>query len=80
MGYQIFSGVRNPSRDSLISICIAMELSINETQEILKVASFAELYPKSKRDSIIINGISNQKSVAQINEILYDNREATLNQ
>ena len=80
MGYQIFSGVRNPSRDSLISICVAMELDIEEIQEILKVASFAELYPKSKRDSIIINGIGNKKSVAQINEALYDNEENTLNQ
>lgn len=80
MGYQIFSGVRNPSRDSLISVCVAMELDINEIQEILKVASFAELYPKSKRDSIIINGIGNKKSVAQINETLYENEESTLNQ
>ncbi len=80
MGYQIFSGVRNPSRDSLISVCVAMELDIDETQEILKVASFAELYPKSKRDSIIINGIGMKKSVAEINETLYDNGEKTLNE
>lgn len=80
MGYQIFSGVRNPSRDSLISVCVAMELDIDEIQEILKVASFAELYPKSKRDSIIINGIGMKKSVAEINEALYDNGEKTLNE
>ena len=80
MGYQIFSGVRNPSRDSLISVCIAMELDIYETQELLKVASFADLYPKSKRDSIIINGIGMKKTVSEINETLYDNGEKTLNQ
>lgn len=79
MGYQIFSGTRNPSRDSLICVCVAMELDIDETQEILKVALFAPLYPKSKRDCIIINGISNKKSVAEINETLYDNDEDTLN-
>ena len=80
MGYQIFSGTRNPSRDSLISICIAMELDVEQTQELLKVAQFAPLYPKSKRDCIIINGIANRKSVTQINESLYDNAENTLNQ
>ena len=79
MGYQIFSGTRNPSRDSLISVCVAMEFDIEETQKLLKVAQFAPLYPKNKRDSIMINGITNQKSVAQINEILYDNGEDTLN-
>ncbi len=80
MGYQIFSCVRNPSRDSLISILVAMELDIEETQELLKIAGFAELYPKIKRDSIIINGVATKKSVAEINESLYDNDEKTLNQ
>lgn len=79
MGYQIFSGIRNPSRDSLICICVAMALDLDETQEILKIAGFASLYSKNKRDCIIINGIVNQKSVAQINESLYDNTENTLN-
>lgn len=79
MGYQIFSGTRNPSRDSLISVCVAMELDIEQVQELLKVAQFAPLYPKSKRDSVIINGIANKKSVAEINESLYDNGEDTLN-
>lgn len=79
MGYQIFSGVRKPSRDSLICICTAMELSLEETQSILKVAQFAQLYPKNKRDCIIISGIINGKTVALINESLYDNGETTLN-
>ncbi len=79
MGYQIFSGVRKPSRDSLISVCVAMELDIEQVQELLKVAQFAPLYPKSKRDCIIVNGIANQKAVAEINESLYDNGEDTLN-
>ena len=80
MGYQIFSGVRNPSRDSLISLRVAMELDVEDVQSLLRVAGFAELYPKMKRDSIIINGIFTNKTVAQINESLYDNDEKTLNQ
>lgn len=80
MGYQIFSGTRKPSRDSLLSICIAMQLDVEETQEILKIAQFASLYPKTKRDCIIINGIATGKSVAQINETLYELNENTINQ
>lgn len=79
MGYQIFSGVRRPSRDSLICICTAMGLNLEETQSLLKVAQFAQLYPKNKRDSIIIKGLANGKTVAEINEALYDNSENTLN-
>ena len=80
MGYQIFSGTRKPSRDSLLCVCIAMGLNIAETQEILKIGGFAVLSPKHKRDAIVINGISTGKSVAQVNETLYSNEENTLNQ
>ena len=80
MGYQIFSGVRNPSRDSLICLCSAMELSVEETQSLIQIGGFALLYPKNKRDAIIINGIDSNLTVARINENLYDNGENTLNQ
>lgn len=78
MGYQIFSGTRLPSRDSLICICAAMNMTLDETQAILKIAGLAALYPKTKRDSIIIRGISEKKTVAQINEELYNCEEKTL--
>ncbi len=78
MGYQIFSGIRLPSRDSLICICAAMNLTLDETQALLKIAGLAGLYPKSKRDSIVIKGISENKTVAQINEELYNCGEPTL--
>ena len=77
--YQIFDGRRKPSRDSLLSICIAMELSLDETQQILKAGGFAPLYPKNQRDVIIIKGIQNNLSVAQINEHLYDLDLPTIN-
>ena len=78
MGYQILSGTRLPSRDSLICICVAMDMTLDETQAILKIAGFAVLYPKAKRDSIIIKGVSEKKTVAQINEELYNCEEKTL--
>ena len=79
MGYQIFAGTRQPSRDSLICICVAMEMDLEEIQTILKIAGFAALYPKAKRDSIIILGLNENKTVPEINETLYDNGEKTLN-
>ena len=48
MGYQIFSGTRLPSRDSLICICVAMEMALDETQAILKIAGFAALYETAR--------------------------------
>ena len=77
-GYQIFSGKKNPSRNTLISICIGAKFSLNETQAALKIAGYATLFPRNKRDSIIIFGINNDKSVCDINEELYDLGEETL--
>lgn len=78
-GYQLLSGVRKPSRDKLIQLCIGMELPLNEVQAALKFAGFASLYPKSKRDSVMIAGITENKSVFEINQLLFDHGEETLN-
>lgn len=53
-------------------------MNIEQMQAVLKIGGFAQLYPKSKRDSILIMGIKNGLSVAKINEQLFDNGEETL--
>jgi hypothetical protein len=78
--YQIFSGLKTaPKRDKLICLSIGMGLSVNETNSVLKIAGLSPLYPKIKRDSIIIINMNNNKSVVEINEALYNEREDTLN-
>lgn len=78
-GYQIFGGRKNPSRNTLLAICIGARFTLNETQAALKVAGYAPLYVKNKRDSIIIYGMNNGKAVCEINEMLYEKNEDTLN-
>ena len=77
-GYQIFSGKRTPSRNKLISLCIGADFALDETNEILKVGGFSPLFPKIKRDSIIIFGIQNHYPIWKINESLYDHQLQTL--
>ncbi len=77
-GFQVLSGTRNPSRNTLLSLCIAMRMNLDEVQTTLKIAQYAPLYPKIKRDSIIILAIAKGKSVCEINNELYDNGEETL--
>lgn len=77
-GYQIFSGKRLPSRDKLISLAFGLALSLEETQQLLKYAGFSPLYPKNKRDSIIIWGINHHFNICQTNEELYNQAEETL--
>lgn len=77
-GFQVLSGTRNPSRNTLISLCIGMGMNVDEVQVALKIAEYAPLYPKILRDSIIILGIANGKTVCEINNELYDKNEETL--
>lgn len=78
--YQMFSGVKStPSKDKLICLSIGMDLSADETNSLLKLAGLSPLYPRIKRDSIIIINMNNKKSVVEINEELYNEGEETLN-
>ena len=76
--HQVFSGRRRPSRDRLLCLCISMEASLEETQQLLKRVGYAPLYPKLKRDAIIGHGILHRTSLAQINDKLFSENEKTL--
>ena len=58
-GHQLFKGKRKPSRDTVIQLAFAMELDVAETQEMLKVARKSLLYPRIKRDTVIIYCLHN---------------------
>ncbi len=76
--HQVFSGRRMPSRDRLLCICIALELSLEETQDLLKRASYAQLYPRIQRDAIISYGILHHMDLEEINQTLFAENEKTL--
>ena len=76
--YQILSGVRRPSRDKLLCICLAMKASLEETQDVLKRSGFAPLYARNQRDSIIMYGLTHEQTILQLNSNLFDNGEEVL--
>ena len=76
--HQVFAGRRNPSRDRLLCLCVGLGVTLEETQRLLKQASYAQLYPKIKRDAIISYGIIHQVGLREINEKLVAEREKPL--
>lgn len=70
-GYQIFSGIRVPERKKLLCLAIGMDLNIEEAQQLLKCAGYAQLYVKLPFDSIVLYGLCKGLSVVQINELLF---------
>lgn len=58
-GYQILSGLRKPSRDKILALCISGKMSFEEIQRALEIAQAGVLYPKEPRDAAIILCIHN---------------------
>ena len=70
--YQIFSGIRKkPERNKLLCLAFGMELNLDETQELLKISGYSQLYVKKPFDSVIIYAICNQFTVVETNNMLY---------
>lgn len=68
--YHIFSGRKNTSREKVISLAVAMQLSFEECQHLLYYAGAKQLYARDSWDDIIIYALKNNLTVTQINELL----------
>lgn len=76
--YYIIKGKKHPSRDMVIRILIAISADIDVFQEALRLYEWAALYPKIKRDSIIIYAINHKLTLHQTEELLEKNGERSL--
>jgi transcriptional regulator with XRE-family HTH domain len=76
--YQIFSGIRKPGRNTLISIALVMHLTLDNTQRLLTLAQKGELYPRIRRDAAIIYAFEHSFTLQQAEELLEQLGEASL--
>lgn len=70
--YQIFSGEKTPLRDKLIAIAFGLHLSDEEAQTMLKISKNRELYARDERDAIILFALQRNKSIYEVNDLLFD--------
>ena len=76
--HQVFAGRRKPSRNKILCMCNGMELSIEDTQRLLKEAAYAQLYPRIRREAIIYHGIVHHTPLDEINDKLFEADEKAL--
>ena len=76
--YDIFAGKKIPSRDKVLAICFAMELSEEEVQRLLKYTGYPQLYARIERESIILFALQHQLKITDVNELLYEMNYAYL--
>lgn len=68
--YQIFAGQKMPSRDSLLRICFALSLDVREITMLFEHTGYPVLYPRDRRDSVILFAASRRKSLLELEEML----------
>lgn len=76
--YDVINGRKIPGRDKIIRLILTMHLSVDECQEALRISGRSALYPRIKRDAIILFAISNGYSIYQLSELLADAGEEPL--
>ena len=77
-GYQIFQGTRSPGRDTAIQLAFGIGCTLRETQRLLRFADHGELWPRRRRDAIIIFCIEHGMTRAECDDELYRLGEQTL--
>ncbi|MDR2572490.1 MAG: hypothetical protein LBD23_19640 [Oscillospiraceae bacterium] len=71
-GHQIFNGRRRPSRDKVIQLAFGFQMKTDEAQELLKAAQKSLLYPKIRRDTVIIFALNRGFCVDDTQETLFE--------
>lgn len=71
-GHRLFSGARNPSRDSALQLAFGFGLTADEAQQLLKIAHVAPLHPKVKRDAVIAYCLQRGDSLIDAQQTLYE--------
>ena len=76
--YDVINGRKIPGRDKIIRLILTMQLSVDECQEALRISGRSALYPKIRRDAIILFSISNGYYTYQLTELLQNAGEEPL--
>ncbi|MCD7809061.1 MAG: hypothetical protein LUH02_06945 [Erysipelotrichaceae bacterium] len=69
-GYQIFDGTKHTSQNKIIMLALAFSLDLHDTNILLTLSKNQNLYPKLKRDALIIFAINHHYDVVKTNELL----------
>lgn len=76
--YDMFQGKSKPGRDNAIKLAFGLRCSLKQTQRLLRLSGMAELWPKNRRDAIIIWCIEQGHDLVSCDTELWRLHERTL--
>ena len=71
-GHQLFRGIRKPSRDTVLMLAFGFKADYARAQALLKAARKSPLYPRVKRDMVIIFCLHHGYSIVETQLALSD--------
>ena len=69
-GHQLFNGTRRPSRDKVLQLALGLEAGVEGAGELLRAAGRSELYPRFRRDAVLLYCLKEKITVLETQEIL----------
>jgi len=79
IGYQLLRGVRkSKNRDVYLKIAIEAGLSLDETQQMLKLLNIGAIYPVRERDAVVYYGMTHGYNLVRIQELLEERGQLPL--
>lgn len=69
-GTQLFNGTRRPSRDKVLQLAFGFEMGYDEAQDLLKAAQKSPLYPRVKRDAVVMYALRNGYKLHEVQATL----------
>lgn len=68
--YNILNNQTNPSREFVIQLSFGVQTTLEQTQQMLRLSNNQCLYPRVKRDAVLIFALENRLSLEDTHELL----------
>jgi len=68
--YDLLGQKKKPSRDTVIKLAFALSLGPDDTNRLLKLAGWGELYPRVERDAIVLFCLNKGHGLLEADELL----------
>ena len=79
LGYQLLRGIRkSKNRDVYLKIAIEAGLTLDETQQMLRLLNVGVVYPLRERDAVVYYGMTHGYNLVRIQEMLADRGQGLL--
>ena len=76
--YHILNGAKHPGRNVVLRVAFALEVSLADTNRLLRLSGNADLYPRIRRDAALIFCLQRKYSMTEANDFLTGEGEEPL--